>query len=51
VVASKFNSEVKGQGKLELIAHVESYLEKPISSTQKWEEKFNVFKINLKGGW
>jgi hypothetical protein len=51
IVSSKFNNEARGKSKLELIAHVESYLEKPIASTLKWEEKFNVFKINLKGGW
>ncbi len=52
LVASKFNGNVTSEAKLGLINHVEnSYLRKVIAPTPKWEEKFNVFRINLKGGW
>ncbi len=52
LVAAKFNNEITSQAKLSLIKHVEDkYLGKPIAPTPKWEEKFNVFRINLKGGW
>lgn len=49
---AKFNKEVTSEAKLNLIAHIENtYLGNTISPTSKWEEKFNVFKINLQGGW
>lgn len=52
LVVSKFNKEATGTAKLGLIAYVEEkYLSKDIAATSKWEEKFNVFKINLQGGW
>lgn len=52
LIATKFNNEAKGPAKLGLVQHVEEkYLGRPISPTPKWEEKLNVFKINLKGGW
>jgi hypothetical protein len=52
LVASKMNGGVTSQAKLNLIKYVEDYyLKKVIAPTPKWEEKFNVFKINLKGGW
>ena len=52
LVVSKFNGEATGEAKLALIAYVEQkYLSKEIAPTSKWEEKFNVFKINLQGGW
>lgn len=52
LVASKFNEGLHSTAKLGLIKHIEdAYLGKPIAPTPKWEEKFNVFKINLKGGW
>jgi len=53
LVASKFNSEIKqGSAKDSLIQHIERlYTKKSIAPTPKWEEKLNVFKINLKGGW
>nr|WP_294899395.1 DUF3800 domain-containing protein [uncultured Pedobacter sp.] len=52
LVVSKFNREATGKAKLDLISYVESkYLSKEIAPTSKWEEKFNVFKINLQGGW
>ncbi len=52
LVVSKFNNEISGFAKKHLIEHVENtYIKKPISPTGKWEEKVNIFKINLKGGW
>ncbi|HXI01442.1 MAG TPA: DUF3800 domain-containing protein [Sphingobacteriaceae bacterium] len=52
LVVSKFNKEATSKAKLDLISYVESkYLSKEIAPTAKWEEKFNVFKINLGGGW
>lgn len=52
LVAAKVNGEITSEAKLALIAYIEeTYLHKPIAHTGKWEEKFNVFKINLQGGW
>jgi hypothetical protein len=52
IVVSKFNREATGSAKLDLINYIETkYLSKEIAPTSKWEEKFNVFKINLQGGW
>jgi len=51
MVASKFNGELTSQAKTKLISFSESRLAKSISPTSKHEEKFNVFKINLQGGW
>ncbi|MEQ9167707.1 MAG: DUF3800 domain-containing protein [Fulvivirga sp.] len=53
LVAAKFNNEIKkGSAKDGLIQHIEqNIIGKPIAPTPKWEEKFNVFKINLQGGW
>jgi hypothetical protein len=52
LVAAKFNEEITSKAKIELIKHIEdTYLKKQIMHTGKWEEKFNVFKINLQGGW
>lgn len=49
---AKFNKEIVSTAKLNLIAHIENtHLGNTIVSTSKWEEKFNVFKINLQGGW
>ena len=52
IVVSKFNKEATGSAKINLINYIETkYLSKEIAPTSKWEEKFNVFKINLQGGW
>lgn len=52
IVSSKFNNMVSSQAKIDLIKHIEKvYLNKTISHTPKSEEKFNVFQINLQGGW
>lgn len=52
IVSSKFNNINTSSAKLKLIQHIESvYLKKYIAHTSKREEKFNVFQINLSGGW
>lgn len=49
---AKFNREITSKAKIGLIEYVENtYLGKTIKATSRWEEKFNVFKINLRGGW
>lgn len=51
LVAAKFNGITTSDTKLKLITEVEEYIDKSIRPSPKWEEKFNVFKINLQGGW
>lgn len=51
MVSAKFNKEISSPAKKNLIELAESHLKKSIAPSPKWEEKFNVFKINLKGGW
>ncbi|WP_293955607.1 MULTISPECIES: DUF3800 domain-containing protein [unclassified Sphingobacterium] len=53
MVTAKFNKEYKpDSAKAQLIQYLEEkYLSREIAPTAKWEEKFNVFKINLQGGW
>lgn len=52
LVNAKFNQVITGNAKKDLIEHVENtYLGNPIRPTLKWEEKLNVFRINLQGGW
>lgn len=50
-VAGKFNKEITSHAKSALIKLVEERIGSAISPTRKWEEKFNVFRINLQGGW
>ncbi len=52
LTAAKFNKEIYSKAKLDLIEYIESkYLQRPICPTPKWEEKLNIFRINLNGGW
>ena len=52
LVAAKFNKEITGTAKTNLIQYVERFhLKKEIAHTPKGEEKMNVFVINLSGGW
>lgn len=52
MVNAKFNNEITSKAKTGLIEYVENtFLGKSIKPTPKWEEKLNVFKINLQGGW
>lgn len=53
LVSTKFNNQNSGFAKKYLIelAEGQQCLKRPIAPTGKWEEKLNVFKINLRGGW
>ncbi len=52
MVTAKMNNEITSQAKKGLIRYTEEqYLRKAIAPTPKWEEKFNIFKMNLRGGW
>lgn len=51
MVSAKFNKKIVSVPKLNLIHFLEEKLQREIRPTHKWEEKFNVFKINLQGGW
>ncbi len=53
MVTAKFNKQYKpDSAKAQLIKYIEDkYLSREIAPTAKWEEKFNVFRINLQGGW
>ncbi|MEY5049784.1 MAG: hypothetical protein RLZZ175_3143 [Bacteroidota bacterium] len=49
---AKFNNEITSVTKKTIIEYCErKYLGSSITPTPKSEEKFNVFKINLEGGW
>lgn len=51
-VNAKFNNSIKkNSAKRKLIDHIEKLLGHPIIPTSKKEEKFNIFKIDLQGGW
>lgn len=52
VVAAKFNQKITSPAKTALIDHIEKkYLEREIRKTNRGEDKFNIFLIDLKGGW
>jgi hypothetical protein len=52
MVHAKINDSVKSHSKKQLILETEeTFLGNPIRHTPKSEEKFNVFRINLQGGW
>ena len=52
LVLSKFNNELTSEYKKGLIAKIENeYLQKEINHTYYGEKKFNIFKIDLNGGW
>lgn len=51
MVSAKFNNEISSTAKKRLIELAELNLKRAITPSPKWEEKFNVFKINLQGGW
>ena len=50
-VNGKFNEKVRSSAKLSTIGVVENCLHHPLRQTNKSEEKFNIFRINLQGGW
>lgn len=52
VSAARLNDVVRpGSAKEQLVFHVEGLLGRRIAHTYRTEPKFNVFEINLKGGW
>lgn len=51
LVNAKFNNEITSEAKKSLIGLVEKFIGKQISPSPKAEVKFNIFKINLQGGW
>ena len=51
LVTAKFNNKTTSEAKLQLIQYVESHIGNTIQATPKTEEKLNIFKINLQGGW
>jgi hypothetical protein len=50
-INGKFNSSITSEAKISVINEIEKKLSSQIQPTNKSEEKFNVFKINLQGGW
>ncbi len=52
IVSARLNQGTNtSPAKLELLKHLETLLGRKFSSTPLNEKKFNVFKINLNGGW
>jgi len=51
LIISKYNNEIKGTAKKQLIEYFELKIRKKITRTTKGEEKVNIFQINLQGGW
>jgi uncharacterized protein (UPF0248 family) len=47
----KINGKITSESKKEIISDIEKILGCEIAPTPKAKEKFNVFKINLQGGW
>ena len=47
----KMNGKITSESKKEIITDIEKELKREIEPTSKVEEKYNVFKINLQGGW
>jgi len=52
IASARLNGRLKeGSAKEEVVLHLEGLLGRKIASTPLSEKKFNVFKINLQGGW
>lgn len=51
ITTAKMNNKTTSLAKQELMNYVESHIGNIIQPTSKIEEKFNIFKINLQGGW
>ena len=52
LVSARMNGTVKpGSAKAQLLGHLESLLRHQIRSTNASAHKFNVFNINMEGGW
>jgi predicted ATP-binding protein involved in virulence len=50
-VSSKFNNSITSQAKQVIIKAIENHLKHEIKPTSRDIRKFNIFKINPKGGW
>lgn len=50
-VGARMNGTSKSEAKLEIIAYLEQELQHKLNPTFQREEKFNIFKIRLEGGW
>jgi len=51
-VAAKLNEKIEvPSSKRELVKSIEEHLGREIRHTRRDENKFNVFVINLQGGW
>jgi len=51
IVAAKFNNKIVSSAKKQLLTIVEEVIGHPIEATSQHEEKFNVFQVNMEGGW
>jgi len=52
IAAARLNNNLKaGSAKWELVTHIEQALGRQIRPTYRSEQKFNVFNIDLAGGW
>jgi hypothetical protein len=52
MAAYRLNNQVRaGSAKAAVLSHYETLLGREIGPTYKGEQKFNVFRINLTGGW
>jgi len=51
LAAARMNGVPLGDAKEEIAKTLEGRIERPIAPTVKGEQKFNVFKIKLQGGW
>ena len=52
MAAYRLNGQVSGgSAKLAVLEHFEALRGRRIAPTYKGEQKFNVFKIDLRGGW
>lgn len=50
-INGKFNEKITSAAKSSIISEIEKINGHPLKPTVKSEEKFNLFRINLKGGW
>ncbi len=51
MVGAKYNRDDLGNAKSDMINYFEEKSGKEISKTRRFENKFNIFEINLSGGW
>jgi hypothetical protein len=50
-VGHKFNGHNTSTAKASVVSRIEQQLQHPIQPTGPFEQKFNVFQMNLQGGW